>query len=191
MHQLHSEVDIDGNEKSEEEKAKARALDKYIKERRELIDKYFDSQEYDGFTEDYIRYKNYIDKYNASHKYDSLEKKLADDVQYREAYNWIKNNGRVAFGKEESVKLRQHFKTLTGRVNVIRNKTMAQLKNIDGVMFCVYLILYSFVRILVEHFRIDSILYLGKIPLPSVVSILIIVVAGILLLFIYRKYKKS
>ena len=134
MHQLHSEVDINGNEKSEEEKAKARALDKYIKERRELIDEYFDSQEYDGFTEDYIRYKNYIDKYNASHKYDSLEKKLADDVQYREAYNWIKNNGRVAFGKEESVKLRQHFKTLTGRVNIIRNKTMAQLKNIDGVI---------------------------------------------------------
>ena len=134
MHQLHSEVDINGNEKSEEEKAKARALDKYIKERRELIDEYFDSQEYDGFTEDYIRYKNYIDKYNASHKYDSLEKKLADDVQYREAYNWIKNNGRVAFGKEESVKLRQHFKTLTGRVNVIRNKTMAQLKNIEGVI---------------------------------------------------------
>ena len=134
MHQLHSEVDINGNEKSEEEKAKARALDKYIKERRELIDEYFDSQEYDGFTEDYIRYKNYIDKYNASHKYDSLEKKLADNVQYREAYNWIKNNGRVAFGKEESVKLRQHFKTLTGRVNVIRNKTMAQLKNIEGVI---------------------------------------------------------
>ena len=134
MHQLHSEVDINGNEKSEEEKAKARALDKYIKERRELIDEYFDSQEYDGFTEDYIRYKNYIDKYNASHKYDSLEKKLADNVQYREAYNWIKNNGRVAFGKEESVKLRQHFKTLTGRVNIIRNKTMAQLKNIEGVI---------------------------------------------------------
>ena len=65
------------------------------------------------------------------------------------------------------------------------------LKNIDGVMFCVYLILYSFVRILVEHFRIDSILYFGKIPLPSVVSILIIVVASIFLFFIYRRYKKS
>ena len=64
-------------------------------------------------------------------------------------------------------------------------------KNIVGVMFCAYLILYSFVRILVEHFRIDSILYLGKIPLPSVVSILIIVVASIFLFFIYRRYKKS
>ena len=134
MQQLRSEVDIDGSEKSEEEKAKARALTKYINKRKELIEKYFDTKEYDGFQEDYIRYKNYIDTYNASHKFDSLEKKLADDVQYREAYNWIKSNGHVAFGKEESIKLRQAFKTLTGRVNVIRNKTMAKLKAIEGVV---------------------------------------------------------
>lgn len=134
MQQLRSEVDIDGSEKSEEEKAKARALTKYINKRKELIEKYFDTKEYDGFQEDYIRYKNYIDTYNASHKFDSLEKKLADDVQYREAYNWIKTNGHVAFGKEESIKLRQAFKTLTGRVNVIRNKTMAKLKAIEGVV---------------------------------------------------------
>lgn len=134
MQQLRSEVDIDGSEKSEEEKAKARALTKYINKRKELIEKYFDTKEYDGFQEDYIRYKNYIDTYNASHKFDSLEKKLADDVQYREAYNWIKTNGHIAFGKEESIKLRQAFKTLTGRVNVIRNKTMAKLKAIEGVV---------------------------------------------------------
>lgn len=134
MQQLRSEVDVDGSEKSEEEKAKARALTKYINKRKELIEKYFDTKEYDGFQEDYIRYKNYIDTYNASHKFDSLEKKLADDVQYREAYNWIKTNGHIAFGKEESIKLRQAFKTLTGRVNVIRNKTMAKLKAIEGVV---------------------------------------------------------
>lgn len=134
MQQLRSEIDVTGAEKSIEEAKKARALDKYIKARRELVEQYFDSQEYDGFQEDYIRYKNYVDNYNASHKYDSLEKKLAEDVQYREAYNWIKNNGRVAFGKEESIKLRQHFKNLIGRTNVIRNKTIAKLKNIKGVV---------------------------------------------------------
>lgn len=134
MQQLRSEVDIDGSEKSEEEKAKARALTRYINKRKELIEKYFDTKEYDGFQEDYIRYKNYIDTYNASHKFDSLEKKLADDAQYREAYNWIKTNGHIAFGKEESIKLRQAFKTLTGRINVIRNKTMAKLKTIEGVI---------------------------------------------------------
>lgn len=134
MQQLRSEVDVTGAEKSIEEAKKARALDKFIKARRELVEKYFDSQEYDGFQEDYIRYKNYVDKYDAAHKYDSLEKKFAEDAQYREAYNWIKNNGRVTFGKEESIKLRQHFKNLIGRANVIRNRTIAKLKNIEGVV---------------------------------------------------------
>ena len=134
MHQLRSEVDVTGAEKSEEDKKKARVLDNFITERRKLIEKYFDSQEYDGFQEDYKRYKNYIDSYNATHKYDTLEKKFADDVQYKEAYDWIKNNGRVAFGKEESIKLRQAFKDLTGRVNVIKNKTIAQLRSVEGAI---------------------------------------------------------
>lgn len=134
MHQLRSEVDVTGAEKSEEDKKKARVLDNFITKRRKLIEKYFDSQEYDGFQEDYKRYKNYIDSYNATHKYDTLEKKFADDVQYKEAYDWIKNNGRVAFGKEESIKLRQAFKDLTGRVNVIKNKTIAQLRSVEGAI---------------------------------------------------------
>lgn len=134
MHQLRSEVDVTGTEKSEEDKKKARVLDNFITERRKLIEKYFDSQEYDGFQEDYKRYKNYIDSYDATHKYDTLEKKFADDVQYKEAYDWIKNNGRVAFGKEESIKLRQAFKDLTGRVNVIKNKTIAQLRSVKGAI---------------------------------------------------------
>jgi hypothetical protein len=134
MHQLRSEVDVTGAEKSEEDKKKARVLDNFITERRKLIEKYFDSQEYDGFQEDYKRYKNYIDSYNATHKYDTLEKKFADDVQYKEAYDWIKNNGRVVFGKEESIKLRQAFKDITGRVNVIKNKTIAQLRSVEGAI---------------------------------------------------------
>lgn len=132
MRQLHSEVDVVGAEKSVEEQKKARALNKYLKERAELLEKYFDSKEYEGFQEDYNRYKKYVDAYNATHKYDSLEKKLADDAQYREAYNWIKSNGKVGFGREESLKLRQHFKNLLGRVTVIKNKTIGNLRNIEG-----------------------------------------------------------
>lgn len=134
MNQLRSEVNVDGSEKSEEDKAKARALNKYIKERRELLEKYFESQEYDGFKEDYTRYKKYIDKYNATHPEDTLEQKLANDAKYREAYNWIKSNGQVKFGKEESLKLSQHFQALTGRTNVIKNKIIAQLKTVEGAI---------------------------------------------------------
>lgn len=134
MNQLRSEVNVDGSEKSEEDKAKARALNKYIKERRELLEKYFESQEYDGFKEDYTRYKKYIDKYNATHPEDTLEQKLTNDAKYREAYNWIKSNGRVVFGKEESLKLSQHFQALIGRTNVIKNKIIAQLKTVEGAI---------------------------------------------------------
>ena len=134
MRQLHSEVDVDGSEKSEEAKARANALDKYIKERRKLLEEYFESQEYDGFQEDYTRYKKYIDRYNATHSEYTLEQKLANDAKYREAYNWIKNNGRVAFGKEESLKLRQYFKALTGRTSVIKNKVIARLRNVEGAI---------------------------------------------------------
>ena len=134
INQLRSEVDVVGNEKSEEEKAKVRALNEFIDAKKELNNKYFNSQEYEGFQEDYLRYKNYVDAYNASHKFDSLEKKLADDIQYREAYNWIKDNGRVAYGKQESNELRKAFKELTGRTNVIKNKTLAQLKTVEGAI---------------------------------------------------------
>lgn len=134
LHQLRSETDIVGAEKSEKEKAKARALDNYIKEKRKLQEEFFDSQEYEGFQEDYKRYKDYVEAYDATHKFDSTDKKLADDIQYREAYNWIKNNGKLMFSKEQSLELRKAFKILTGRTTVISNRLISKIKNIEGVM---------------------------------------------------------
>lgn len=51
-----------------------------------------------------------------------------------------------------------------------------------GNLALVYLILYSIARIAVEHFRIDSVLYIHGIPVAIVVSVLIIFIAGIILL---------
>ena len=48
-----------------------------------------------------------------------------------------------------------------------------------GCTFFWYLILYSLVRIFVEHFRIDSVLNIGGFPIAQVVSVLIII-AGII-----------
>lgn len=134
MNQLRSTVDENGILKSEREREQIDALNKYISERQAMLERYFTSQEYEGFQADYERYKHYIDSYNATHKYDSLEKKLADDVQFREAYDWIKNNGKVAFGSEQSLELRQAFEALTGRKNFIRNTTMARLRSIERVI---------------------------------------------------------
>lgn len=56
-----------------------------------------------------------------------------------------------------------------------------------GIIACVYLILYSFVRIFVEHFRIDSVLNLYGFPVAQLVSLVIILFASIFMtLLIYK-----
>jgi len=47
----------------------------------------------------------------------------------------------------------------------------------DGNIALLYLIMYSFVRIFVEHFRIDSVCYIHGIPVATVVSLGIILLA--------------
>ena len=61
--------------------------------------------------------------------------------------------------------------------------------NKEGNIALFYLILYSMARILVEHFRIDSVCYIHGYPIAMVVSACIIVLATIVL--IYRNLQKS
>lgn len=52
-------------------------------------------------------------------------------------------------------------------------------KNFDGLIFFLYIILYSSVRFILELFRLDTVYYLFNIPFPSIIS-LILVVVGII-----------
>lgn len=52
----------------------------------------------------------------------------------------------------------------------------------DGNIALLYLVLYSIVRIFVEHFRIDSVCYIHGFPVAMVVSVSIIVLAVIALI---------
>ena len=52
----------------------------------------------------------------------------------------------------------------------------------DGNILLLYLMLYSAVRIFVEHYRIDSVLYIQGIPVAIIVSAIILVLSSILLL---------
>lgn len=56
-----------------------------------------------------------------------------------------------------------------------------------GTLACMYLILYSFARIFVEHFRVDSVLNIYGIPVAQLVSILLIIFASIALLFLLNR----
>ena len=62
-------------------------------------------------------------------------------------------------------------------------------KDIDGIVFFSYLILYSIVRIIVEQVRIDSVLNVFGIPIAQIVSILIALIS-IIAIFIIKKGHK-
>ena len=47
----------------------------------------------------------------------------------------------------------------------------------DGNIALLYLISYSLIRIFVEYFRIDSVMYIHGLPVAMVVSLAIIIVA--------------
>ena len=56
-----------------------------------------------------------------------------------------------------------------------------------GIIFALYLILYSIIRIIVEYFRVDSALYLFSYPVAQVVSMVFIAI-GILVIFRAKKF---
>lgn len=124
-------------EKSQEAKTAAAYINLYYQERRKRYEKYFDRQEYEGFIEDYERYKSFIDAYNNKHLEYSLEEKL-QNTTYREAYDWIHTNGKLSFGKEGDAKVKQAFKILTNRSSRIDKSRISGLRNMGADVFDEY-----------------------------------------------------
>ena len=133
MANLKSITNAVGAEKPPHLKQAAEAINNFLTKRREINEKYFNHQEYDGFQETYQRYNSFIKSYDAKHDEESLEIKL-ENAEYREAYEWIKNNGHIGFTKEASDKLAAAFKTLLDRTTSLSTKTKLRLKNIEGAI---------------------------------------------------------
>lgn len=133
MSALKSITNATGAEKSLALKKEAEAINNFLAKRREINEKYFNSQEYDGFQETYQRYNSFIKSYDNKHSEESLDTKL-ENAEYREAYEWIKNNGRLGFTKEASDKIAAAFKTLVDRTTAISSKTRLRLKNVEGAI---------------------------------------------------------
>ena len=133
MANLKSITNAVGAEKPPHLKQAAEAINNFLTKRRDINEKYFNHQEYDGFQETYQRYNSFIKSYDAKHDEESLEVKL-ENAEYREAYEWIKNNGHIGFTKEASDKLAAAFKTLLDRTTSLSTKTKLRLKNIEGAI---------------------------------------------------------
>lgn len=137
MFYMTSNIDVMGNPKEGLDEATARVLDEYKQSMAELNEEYFDSQEYDGFQEEYERYYNYIKAFDnkAENKFKSLEEKLEDDM-YKIAYNWIKYNGYVTFTGEEAKNLKRAFKALTGETTSVSSGIRARAREMGIVDDC-------------------------------------------------------
>lgn len=64
-------------------------------------------------------------------------------------------------------------------------------KTRPGTAFCLYLILYSFIRLFVESFRIDSAFDVLGIPVAKIVSVILILFASILFIAVFKVSKKA
>lgn len=60
-----------------------------------------------------------------------------------------------------------------------------------GTTFCLYLILYSFIRLFVESFRIDSALNIFGIPIAKIISFILIIISSILFLIVFKASRKT
>lgn len=133
MNALKSITDGVGSEKAPHLKQAAEAINDYIAKRREILEKYFDSKEYDGFQETYSRYNSFIKSYDNKHSEESLADKL-ENPEYSEAYNWIKTNGYIGYTKEAADKIAEEFKKIVNRTTSMSARTRMRLKNINGAI---------------------------------------------------------
>ncbi len=100
--------------------------------------------------------------------------KLFVDLKHRNAELLSTQFYHPAFLYESLLNLVLFFLLL---IIFLKNKN---LKN--GTIFYLYLIFYSIIRMFVESFRIDSVLYVNNFPIASVISFVVLIIAIILLI---------
>lgn len=56
-----------------------------------------------------------------------------------------------------------------------------------GTIACIYFVVYSIIRLFIEQIRIDSVLYVGNIPIVQVICIIVLVLSLFTLISLYKK----
>ena len=130
---LQESIDAAGNLKPMETLAMIERLGKFILKHRDINEKYFNVQEYDGFMEEYKKYNDFITKYNNENENKSLEEKL-QNPQYKEAYDWIRTNGRIRHSVEARKKLSDAYEVLTGHKDKLSKRRREAISRIPGAI---------------------------------------------------------
>lgn len=117
INQLTSEYKDSETLKSPEERERAIKLRNFIKAKSALDKEYFDYNDTDEFKENLEKNLAIIKHYEKNNPTQTLDKRL-ENIEYRNAYEWIKNNSYYILNKEAKDKINEAFSILKDEDNL-------------------------------------------------------------------------
>lgn len=117
INQLTSEYKDSETIKSPEERKRAIKLRNFIKAKSALDKEYFDYNDTDEFKENLEKNLAIIKHYEKNNPTQTLDKRL-ENIEYRSAYEWIKNNSYYILNKEAKDKINEAFSILKDEDNL-------------------------------------------------------------------------
>lgn len=117
INQLTSEYKDTETFKSPEERERAIKLRNFIKAKSALNKEYFNYNDTDEFKENLEKNLAIIKHYEKNNPTQTLDKRL-ENIEYRSAYEWIKNNSYYILNKEAKDKINEAFSILKDEDNL-------------------------------------------------------------------------
>lgn len=133
INQLTSEYKDSETIKSPEERKRAIKLRNFIKAKSALDKEYFDYNDTDEFKENLEKNLAIIKHYEKNNPTQTLDKRL-ENIEYRSAYEWIKNNTYYVLNEEAKNKIDEAFSILNGEDNLKRTNSEKDNAKINKIL---------------------------------------------------------
>lgn len=133
INQLTSEYKDTETLKSPEERERAIKLRNFIKAKSALNKEYFNYNDTDEFKENLEKNLAIIKHYEKNNPTQTLDKRL-ENIEYRSAYEWIKNNTYYVLNEEAKNKIDKAFSILNGEDNLKRTNSEKDNAKINKIL---------------------------------------------------------
>ena len=133
INQLTSEYKDTETLKSPEERERAIKLRNFIKAKSALNKEYFNYNDTDEFKENLEKNLAIIKHYEKNNPTQTLDKRL-ENIEYRSAYEWIKNNTYYVLNEEAKNKIDEAFSILNGEDNLKRTNSEKDNAKINKIL---------------------------------------------------------
>lgn len=133
INQLTSEYKDTETLKSPEERERAIKLRNFIKAKSALNKEYFNYNDTDEFKENLEKNLAIIKHYEKNNPSQTLDKRL-ENIEYRSAYEWIKNNTYYVLNEEAKNKIDKAFSILNGEDNLKRTNSEKDNAKINKIL---------------------------------------------------------